>query len=300
MEAGYRPAWIKGGTQVTSNIVFPNGRRFCTMLLVGTALGGLAVPAAAQAQSGTAQPSPVQQVPAIPLQPNVAPTPAPQVIRSISVSGNQRLEAETVLSYISLRPGEPLDRDRADQALRELYATELFADAIITGVETGDLVIQVRENPVINRIILEGNKRLKEDKILPRSGLLPARYSPAAAPAPTWRALSSCTAARTLAATVEPQIVQLDQNRVDVVFEIDEGPVSRVRQINIIGNEAFSDGQLQGEMATRESRPFPLGLFSGGSASYDPDRLAFDQAKLRLYYLTQGYADFRVVSAVAS
>ena len=98
------------------------------------------------------------------------------------------------------------------------------------------------------------------------------------------------------AATVEPKMVQLDQNRVDIVFEITEGPKSKVRQINIIGNEKFSDGKLRGEMATKAARWYRL--FSSGT-SYDPDRLAYDQQKLRQFYLTQGYADFRVTSAVA-
>jgi outer membrane protein insertion porin family len=95
---------------------------------------------------------------------------------------------------------------------------------------------------------------------------------------------------------VEPKIVQLDQNRVDLVFEVEEGPKSRVQQINIIGNQKFSDSELRGEMATKQAR---ITSFFSGNTSYDPDRLAFDQQKLRLFYLTNGYADFRVVSAVA-
>ena len=91
-------------------------------------------------------------------------------------------------------------------------------------------------------------------------------------------------------------MVQLAQNRVDIVFEITEGDKSKVRQINIIGNEKFSDGDLRDEMVTKQSRFFRL--FSSNT-SYDPDRLAFDQQKLRQFYLTEGYADFRVVSAVA-
>jgi outer membrane protein insertion porin family len=289
---------------VTSKQVFPNGRHFCTLLLVGTALSGFGGVAAAQpAQPGTPQnqaPAPAQPVPNVPLQQNVAPTPAPQIVRSITVSGNQRLEPETIISYISLRAGEPLDRERVDQALRELYATELFADVQISGAENGDLVIQVRENPVINRIILEGNRRLKDDKILPEIRLAARQiFTRSRARADVARIIELYRRQGRFAARVEPQIVQLDQNRVDVVFEIDEGPRSRVRQINIIGNEAFSDGRLQGEMATREARGFPFALLSGGNETYDPDRLAFDQAKLRLFYLTQGYADFRVVSAVA-
>ncbi|MGH6780787.1 MAG: outer membrane protein assembly factor BamA, partial [Sphingomonadaceae bacterium] len=98
------------------------------------------------------------------------------------------------------------------------------------------------------------------------------------------------------AATVEPKMVQLDQNRVDIVFEINEGPKSKVRQINILGNEKFSDGDLRGQMATKQSRFYRF--FSSGD-SYDPDKLAYDQQKLRQFYLTEGYADFRVISAVA-
>src|SRR6185436_112771 len=97
-------------------------------------------------------------------------------------------------------------------------------------------------------------------------------------------------------ASVEPKIVQLDQNRVDVVFEINEGPRSRVRRINIIGNEHFGDGHLIQEMATREHIWY--NIFSSRD-TYDPDRMAYDQQKLRQFYLTQGYADFRVISAVA-
>ncbi len=285
---------------MTSKQVFPSQRQFCTFLLVGTALGGFAMPAAAQTQTA---PAPAQTVPTVPLAQAVPPTPAPQIVRVITVTGNQRLEAETVLSYITLRAGEPLDRDRVDQALRELYATELFADVQISGVETGDLVVQVRENPVINRIILEGNRRLKDDKITPEVRLAARQiFTRSRARADVARIIELYRRQGRFAARVEPKIIQLDQNRVDVVFEIDEGPRSSVREINIIGNEAFADSRLVGEMATSEAGsgiPIIGALLGGGNSTYDPDRLAFDQAKLRLFYLTQGYADFRVVSAVA-
>jgi outer membrane protein insertion porin family len=165
--------------------------------------------------------------------------------------------AGTILSYISLRAGEPFDRDRLDQALRELYATELFADAEIVPGADGDLTIQVRENPVINRIVLEGNRRLKDDKILPEIRLSARQiFTRSRARADVARIIELYRRQGRFAARVEPQIVQLDQNRVDVVFEIDEGPRSQVRRINIIGNEAFSDDRLQGEMATSEAAAF--------------------------------------------
>lgn len=272
---------------MTANRVFPKGRIYCAALLVGTALGSFATPAFAQqpAQPPAAQPVPVA-------------TPAPQrQIVSVSVSGNQRLEPETILSYTNLRPGEPYDNERLDQALRDLLATELFADVQIAGADTGNLVIQVRENPVINRIVLEGNRRVKDDKITPEIRLAPRQiFTRSRARADVARIIELYRRQGRYAASVEPQIVQLDQNRVDVVFEINEGPKSRVRRINIIGNERYGDGRLISEMATREHVWY--NIFSSRD-TYDPDRLAYDQQKLRQFYLTQGYADFRVVSAVA-
>ncbi|MGZ8312708.1 MAG: outer membrane protein assembly factor BamA, partial [Allosphingosinicella sp.] len=261
-------------------------------------LGGFTAPAVAQTAPATAQqPTAPSQPAGQAAEAAVQPATPVRTIRSVSVNGNQRLEVETVLSYTALRPGEPYDNERLDQALRDLLATELFADVQIGGVETGDIVIEVRENPVINRIILEGNRRLKDDKITPEIRLAPRQiFTRSRARADVARIIELYRRQGRYAARVEPQIVELDQNRVDVVFEIDEGPKSKVRQINIIGNEQFGDGDLISEMATRESRWW--NIFSSAD-TYDPDRLAFDQQKLRQFYLTQGYADFRVVSAVA-
>jgi len=217
-------------------------------------------------------------------------------IKSITIVGTQRLEADTVRSYIRLRTGQPWTQVSADQALKDLYATELFADVAVRN-NSGAVVIEVRENPVVNRIILEGNKRIKNDKIEPEIKLAPRQiYSRSKVRADVARIVELYKRQGRFAAVVEPKLVQLDQNRVDIVFEITEGPKSKVQQINIIGNEKFSDGELRGEMVTKQARFYRF--FSSGT-SYDPDRLAFDQQKLRQFYLTQGYADFRVVSAIA-
>jgi outer membrane protein insertion porin family len=270
----------------------------CSALLLGTIISGLAAPAHGQtapAPAAPAAPAPAErQLPTPPAPVVAAPT---RTITALAVTGNQRLEPETILSYTSLRIGEPYDQERLDQALRDLYATELFADVQIAGTDTGNLIIQVRENPVINRIILEGNHRIKDDKITPEIRLAPRQiFTRSRARADVARIIELYRRQGRYAASVEPQIVQLDQNRVDVVFAINEGPKSRVRRINIIGNEHFGDGRLIQEMATREHVWY--NIFSSRD-TYDPDRLAYDQQKLRQFYLTQGYADFRVVSAVA-
>jgi outer membrane protein insertion porin family len=263
-------------------------------LLGCTMLAG--VPAVAQDEQ-PAQPAPAPEPAA---EPAPAPAPAmqaqPDIVRSIAVAGAQRLEPATIVSYIQLRVGQPYTAAAADQALKDLAATELFSDYRIQNND-GNVVITVVENPVINRIVLEGNRRLKDDKILPEIKLAPRQiFTRSKVRADVARIIELYKRQGRFAATVEPQMVQLDQNRVDVVFEINEGPKSKVRAINIIGNEAFSDGDLRGEMVTKTAG---ITKILSSTTSYDPDRLAYDQQQLRAFYLSQGYADFRIVSAVA-
>ncbi len=276
-------------------------KRLSRLLLVGTVLGGWAAPALAQQAAPATAPAPAAAqatAPAPVAAPAIAPGAASGTIRSVSVRGAERLEAETIRSYSSLAPGQSYTAETLDTALKALYATELFADVVIGGADTGNLVITVRENPVINRIVLEGNKKIKDDKIQPEIRLAPRQiFTRSKVRSDVVRIIDLYKRQGRFAATVEPKIVQLDQNRVDLVFEINEGEKSKIRAINILGNEQFSDGRLQKEMFTKEAGGV-LGFFKSNN-SYDPDRLAADQQKLRAFYLTEGYADFRVVSALA-
>ena len=262
-------------------------------LLASTMLAG--VPADAQT-APAARPTATAAKPAAAAP--VAPTPAGSgIIRTLRVEGSQRIEPETVLSYTKLRVGIPYTAATLDQALVDLQASELFADYSISGVESGNIVLRIRENPIINRVILEGNKAIKSDKIQKEIKLAPRQiFTRTAVRADVARIIELYRRQGRFAAVVDPKQVSLDQNRVDVVFEITEGAKSKVRQINIIGNEKFSDDALRGEMATKQSRWFRL---LSSNTSYDQDRLNYDQQKLRQFYLTQGYADFRVTSAVA-
>ena len=284
-----------------------NASRFAPIgvaLLSGSILAG--VPQALLAKEAVAKTVPPKPAPAKPAatvsavapEPaaQVAPTVPMQLIKSVTVEGAQRLEADTVLSYITLRAGQPYSGAAADQVLKDLFATELFADVQVRN-DAGNVVVTVKENPVINRIVLEGNKHIKEDKINPEIKLAPRQiFTRSKVRADVARIIELYKRQGRFGASVEPKMVKLDQNRVDIVFEISEGPKSKVRQINVIGNEHFSDSRVHGVMMTKEARP--LHFFRSGT-SYDPDKLAFDQQKLRQFYLTQGYADFRVVSAVA-
>ena len=265
--------------------------KFAAALLGCTVLAGIPTAALAQDDAAPAEPAPAPA--------EQAPAPAEQsnIIRTIAVAGAQRLEPATIVSYIQLRPGQPYTAAAADQALKDLAATELFTDDTRIDFNNGNVVITVQENPVINRIVLEGNRRLKDDKILPEIKLAPRQiFTRSKVRADVARIIELYKRQGRFAATVEPKMVQLDQNRVDVVFEINEGPKSKVRAINFIGNEAFSDGELRGEMITKVAS---LTKILSSTTSYDPDRLAYDQQQLRAFYLQNGYADFRIVSAVA-
>ncbi len=266
--------------------------QIAAMLLGTTILAG--VPTVAFAQKAVSAPKAVTapaSPEAVPAVPEVAET-----IQTIQVVGAERLEPQTVLSYIQLRIGQPYTKANADAALKDLYATELFADAQISN-DHGAVTITVRENPVVNRIILEGNKRIKDDKILPEIKVAPRQiFTRSKIRADVARIIELYKRQGRYAATVEPKMVMLDQNRVDIVFEITEGDKSKVRQINILGNEKFSDGELRAQMVTKQAR---FNRIFSSNTTYDPDRMAFDQQKMRQFYLTQGYADFRVVSAVA-
>ncbi|WP_171012493.1 MULTISPECIES: outer membrane protein assembly factor BamA [unclassified Sphingomonas] len=268
------------------------GARATATLLAGTMLSGMAAAQTAPQAAPASAPPAAQAAPA-----PAVPAPVARTIRSIRVQGSQRIEPETVMSYTRLRVGDAYTNETIDQAIKDLLASELLADVAIEGVETGDLVIRIRENPVINRVIYEGNKRLKEDKIKKEVKLAPRQiFTRTAVRADVARIVELYRRQGRFAAVVEPKMVSLDQNRVDVIFEVHEGPKSKVRQINIIGNTVFSDSKLRGEMATKVAS---LTHLMSSNTSYDQDRLAYDQQKLRQFYLTNGYADFRVISAVA-
>ncbi len=145
------------------------------------------------------------------------------IVRSVLIRGTERLEAETVRSYLNLNIGDRYDRDRTDQALKALFASELFADATIRD-DNGALTVEVKENPVINRIVIEGAKRVKEDKIREEIRLAPRQiFTRSKARADVGRILELYRRSGRFAAAVEPKIVLLEQNRVDVVFEMTEG-----------------------------------------------------------------------------
>ena len=218
------------------------------------------------------------------------------IISEVRVEGNQRIEADTIRSYLLISVGTPYDRSRVDRSLKALFNTGLFADVTIR--QEGDAVIvNVVENPIINRLAFEGNQRIEDETLTAEIQLRPRIvYTRARVQNDVQRIITVYRRSGRFAATVEPKVILLPENRVDLVFEINEGEETGIKKIRFFGNDNFSDSQLLGEISTEETRWYN---FLSDSDTYDPDRLTFDRELLRKFYLSKGYADFRVVSAIA-
>ena len=219
------------------------------------------------------------------------------IIQNILVRGNQRIEPETVGSYLPLQAGMPAEQELLDLSLKTLFNTGLFADVKLEMTPESALIITVRENPIVNQVIFEGNKRLKDDKITEEIQLAPRTvYTRAKVQSDVQRIIELYRAKGRFAATVTPKVKPLEQNRVDVIYEMDEGPKTGIAKVNFIGNEVFTDNELRGVILTKESRWW---RFFTSNDNYDPDRLEYERELLRQHYARNGYADFTVVSAVA-
>ena len=263
-------------------------RALSPSLLALAAAAGLATPALAQTP-------PVETAP-----PAAAPVSAqePQVtINRILVRGNQRIDQTTVLSYLPIQPGDTVDASVLDVAVRTLTRTQLFADVQLGVQPNGDLVVEIVENPIINQVVFEGNNAVTEDKLREEVTLRPRGiYTRARIQEDVGKIVELYRLSGRISATVTPKIVQLDQNRVDVVFEINEGPETGVRAITFLGNSAYSDSDLREVMVTQQSAWWRL---FGTNDNYDPNRLDYDREQLRKFYTNRGYYDFRVLSAIS-
>jgi outer membrane protein insertion porin family len=195
-------------------------------------------------------------------------------VREIRIEGTQRIEPDTVRSYLLIQPGDRFNDERIDRSLKALFATGLFAD--VTLRRDGDaLIVRVVENPIINRVAFEGNDKF-DDKTLQAELQLRPRivYTRTKVQADVKRLLDLYRRSGRFAATVDPKVIPLDQNRVDLVFEIDEGPVTGIDSINFVGNKRFSASKLKEVIQTKESAWY---RFLSTSDTYDPDRLTFDR-----------------------
>jgi outer membrane protein insertion porin family len=221
---------------------------------------------------------------------------AQSAVRSIQVQGNRRVEPETVRSYMLISPGDFYDPYKVDESLKALFATGLFQDVDIS-LRGSTVVVTVVENPIINRVAFEGNREVGDDSLTTEvQSKQRAVFTRARVQSDVQRILDVYRRQGYYAVMVDPQIINLEHNRVDLVFVVTEGASTKVRGINFVGNDAFSDSQLREVITT--SRSGLLSFFKTTNV-YDPDRLNLDRELLRQHYMKSGYADARIVSAVA-
>ena len=217
-------------------------------------------------------------------------------VQSVVIQGTQRIEAETVKSYMTITEGDVYDSDRVNRSLKALFNTGLFQDVAIRR-DGNQLVVRVVENPIINRIAFEGNKRIKDEQLNSEVQLRPRTvYTRTKVQADVKRVLELYRRSGRFAATVEPKIIQLEQNRVDLVYEISEGQPTYVRRISFVGNKRYDEDRLREVLQTKEERWY---RFLSSDDTYDPDRVTYDRELLRRFYLKRGFADFRVASSIA-
>lgn len=217
-------------------------------------------------------------------------------VRKISIIGAQRIEQETILAYMNLKPGDTITQQSLNEGLKSLFSTGLFADVTLAE-KNGVIEVNVVENPIINQIAFEGNKRIEDEALSAETRLRPRQvFTRTKVQSDVTRLYQVYRRSGRFSATIEPKVIRLDQNRLNLVFEIDEGPITKVSSIHFIGNDRFDDDRLRSEITTKEERWY---RFFSSNDRYDPDRLSYDQELLRRFYLSEGYADFRILSSNA-
>ncbi len=215
-------------------------------------------------------------------------------INEISVEGNQRVSEGTIRSYIPIEKGDKISADTLDGVIDRLFSTNLFSDVNISS-ENGLVKIIVKENPIINRVSVEGNDVLDSDILLAQLDIQPRRvYTKKIAINGMQKLLEIYELSGRFGASIEPNIIELENNRVDLVFEIDEGPLIKITSIKFNGNERFSDRRLKQVIASREKRWW---AFASSSDKYDENRLNYDIRLLRQFYKTRGHADIDIKRA---
>lgn len=216
-------------------------------------------------------------------------------VSRIEVRGNQRVDAETIRSYVNIAPGRQFSNVDIDEAVKRLFATGLFSDVRINQVG-GTLVVEVDEYSIVNQVLFQGNKKLKDSQLSGSVQLKPrGTFSQTQLEADAEAVREAYRRVGREDATVSTQVIDLGENRVNVVFEVNEGGRTKIATINFVGNNAFGDRRLSDVISTKRSTILSF-LFRNDI--YDEERLRADEEALRRFYFNHGYADFQVISSV--
>ena len=217
-------------------------------------------------------------------------------IKDIIVKNNQRLDTETILSYLNIDSGDKINYEILNKKLKEMYKLGLFAD-IKFRVSNNNLIVLVKENPMINNVDFIGNNHIKTEVFTAEIKLKSRNvYQKKELQDAVNKVQEIYKRSGYFSAKVKTNISNLSQNRIDIAIKINEGEKTKIKGIKFIGNKVFSDKRLKGIVSTKETKVWRI-LSSGDI--YDPDRINYDKDLLRRYYLQEGYADFTIVSSIA-
>lgn len=219
-----------------------------------------------------------------------------ETLKNMRIQGTRRIEDATITNYTGMRIGQDVSAGDLDRATKTLFATGLFSNVDIQ-MNNGVATIKVEENPIVHEVFFEGNKALDDDILKTEVQMKPRSvYTKTKVQKDADRLLSVYKRNGRFAATIEPKIIKKDQNRVDVIFEINEGSKAFVRDINFVGNNAFSESTLEGKMMTQEKAWY---RFLSNTDTYDSERFKYDQELLRRFYFEHGYLDFKITDAMS-
>jgi len=216
--------------------------------------------------------------------------------QSIVIKGNERLDDEAIISYLDISGLKQNSKKALNDSLKKLYESDLFLDAKISN-EKGIITVEVKENPVVSDIKIVGNKKMEDDALQSEMSLKKrAIFTKAKLQNDLKRINEIYLKSGRFLTKIEPKIIQKEQNRIEVIFEIFEGPKAKIGDIYFVGNEAFVDADLAEEVSTRKTKWWK---FLSSADVYDADRVEFDKEKLRRFYASKGYADFAAISSIA-
>ncbi len=218
------------------------------------------------------------------------------IINSINIDGIQRIDEETIISYANISKGEIYTEELGNKVLKSLFETNLFSNIQIT-FETNNLNIKIQENPTINLVKFTGNSKIKDEDLVIEI-LLKERsvYSRSKVKKDIERMLSLYQRAGRLSTEINPKLEILDNNRVNLTYEITESDVAKVSNIIILGNSVYKASKIKSIMKTKEKT---LLRFLSSSDNYDPDKLEYDKQLITEFYNNSGYPEFKFTSSIA-
>lgn len=219
-----------------------------------------------------------------------------EINSDVIIQGNERVDDETIIRLIDVEAIKRLSPKAIPDSLKKLYESDFFSESKIDLIN-GKVVVEVKENPLISDVKFSGNKKI-EDEALQSEIISKKRtvFTKSKLQSDLKRINEIYLKSGRFLTKIDPKIIQKDQNRVELIFEIFEGPKAKIGKIYFIGNAKYSDRELIDEISTKESKWWK---FLSSSDSYDSDRIEFDREKLRRFYGSNGYADFTVISSVA-